>query len=155
QHCLYATEVSDLDPDLTGLPVVPLAVSMEMLAELAAALVGGLVPIRLERLRAYNWIALDDGPRTIRLEAASLSETDGQIRVSARICDDAGLPLVQAVVVLADAAQVPYAADLAPASLTDPQPSIGRDEDLYLTGMFHGPLFHSVASVAAWDASGM
>ena len=39
--------------------------------------------------------------------------------------------------------------------LADPQPSIGRDEDLYLTGMFHGPLFHSVAGVAAWDASGM
>ncbi len=155
QHCLYASTVSDLDPDLTGLQVVPLAVSLEMLAEVAVASVGGLVPIRLEQLRAYNWIALDDGPRTIRLEAAPLSDTDGHVRVSARIRDDAGMPLVEAVVVLAVAAQAPAPADLEPAPLSDPQPSIGRDEDLYLTGMFHGPLFQSVASVAAWDASGM
>jgi acyl transferase domain-containing protein/phosphopantetheinyl transferase len=155
QHCLYTSEVSDLDPEQTGLPVVPLAVSMEMLAEVAVASVGGLVPIRLEQLRAYNWIALDDGPRTIGLEAVPLSETDGQVRVSARIRDDSGMPLVEAVVVLAEAVQAPAASDLEPAPLTDPQPSIGRDEDLYLTGMFHGPLFQSVASVAAWDASGM
>ena len=155
QHCLYASTVSDLDPDLTGLQVVPLAVSLEMLAEVAVASVGGLVPIRLEQLRAYNWIALDDGPRTIRLEATPLSDTDGHVRVSARIRDDAGMPLVEAVVVLAGAAQAPAPADLEPAPLSDPQPSIGRDEDLYLTGMFHGPLFQSVASVAAWDASGM
>ena len=155
QHCLYATHVSDLDPELTGLPVVPLAVSMEMLAEVAAAAVGGLVPIRLEQLRAHNWIALDDGPRTIGLEAVPLSDTDGHVRVSARLRDDAGMPLVEAVVVLAEAVRSPPAADLEPAPLVDPQPSIGRDDELYLTGMFHGPLFQSVAAVAAWDATGL
>src|SRR5208283_1295087 len=77
QHCLCANAVSDLDPDLTALPVVPLAVSMEMLAEVAVASVGGLAPIRLEQLRAYNWIALDDGPRTVGLEAVPLSQSDG------------------------------------------------------------------------------
>lgn len=154
-HCLYATEVSDLDPDLTGLPVVPLAVSMEMLAEVAVASVGGLIPIRLEQLRAYNWVALDDGPRTIALEAVRYASADGRTRVSARIRDEAGMPLVEAVVVLAAAPEVPAAADLEPPPLTDPQASIGRDEDLYLTGMFHGPLFHSIAGVAAWDATGM
>jgi acyl transferase domain-containing protein/phosphopantetheinyl transferase len=155
QHCLYATHVSDLNPELTGLPVVPLAVSMEMLAEVASAAVSGLVPIRLEQLRAHNWIALDDGPRTIGLEAVPLSNTDEYVRVSARIRDDTGMPLVEAVVVLAEAARSPPAADLQPAPLIDPQPSIGRDDELYLTGMFHGPLFQSVAAVAAWDATGL
>ncbi len=112
QHCLYASEVSDLDPELSGLPVVPLAVSMEMLAEVAVAAVGGLVPIRLEQLRAHNWIALDDGPRTIQLEAVRLSEAEGEVRLSARIRDAAGLPLVEAVVVLAEAPRQPEASAL-------------------------------------------
>jgi len=50
---------------------------------------------------------------------------------------------------------LPPAADLEPAPLVDPQPSIGPDDELYLRGMFHGPLFQSVAAVAAWDATGM
>jgi acyl transferase domain-containing protein/phosphopantetheinyl transferase len=154
QHCLYANEVSDLDPNLTGLPVVPLAVSMEMLAEVAAASVGGLVPMRLERLRAYNWIALDDGPRTIGLKAVPVFEVDGLIRVSACISDDAGMPLVEAVVVLAEAPRPP-ASDVQPAPLVEPQPPNTRDDELYMTGMFHGPLFHSVEGVEAWDASGL
>ena len=44
QHCLCANEVSDLDPDLAALPVVPLSVSMEMLAEVAVASVGAFDP---------------------------------------------------------------------------------------------------------------
>ncbi len=154
QHCLYATVISDLDPDLTGLPVVPFAVSMEMLAEVAAASANGLVPIRLERLRAYNWIALDDGRRTIGLKAIPLSATDGLIRVSACISDDADTPLVEAIVVLAEAPRLP-ASDVQAAPLVHPQPPNTRDDELYLTGMFHGPLFHSVEGVESWDANGL
>jgi len=155
QHSLWASEVSDLDPNLTSVPTVPLAVGIELLAEVAAALVGGVVPIRLEEVRSLAWIALDDGPRTIRLEAALLSEMEGLIRVSARIRDVAGMSLAEAVVVLADARRQPDALEVQPAPLMDPQPSIIRDEELYLTGMFHGPMFQSVKSVAAWDAGGV
>jgi len=154
-HCLYATHVSDLDSDLTGLPVVPLAVTLEMMAEVAVACRSGLIPIRIEQVRAFNWIALDYGSRTISLHASPLSESEGQVRIATRIRDDAGLPLAEAVLVLAESPPVPDPAEIAPAPLLDPQPSIGRDEDLYLTGMFHGPMFKSVASVAAWDETGM
>jgi acyl transferase domain-containing protein len=54
QHVLYAMEVSELDPGLTSLPVVPMAVSMEILAEAASALMGGVAPRRLEQVSATN-----------------------------------------------------------------------------------------------------
>ena len=155
QHCLCANEVSDLHPDLTSLPVVPLSVSMEMLAEVAVASVGRLVPIRLEQVRAYNWIALEDGFRTVRLEALPISGADQLVRVSARIRDGAGMPFVEAVVVLADAVRTPDAADLQFAPLTDPQDPIWPSDELYRTGMFHGPLFHSLEYLEAWDGTGL
>ncbi len=156
QHCLCANEVSDLDPNLTALPIVPLAVSMELLAEVAVASVGGgLVPIRFEQLRAYNWIALDEGSRTVGLEAHPLSSADGLVRVTARIRDGAGMPFVEAVVVLADAARSPAASGLSVPPLTKPQAPIWPSDELYRTGMFHGPLYHSIESLAAWDDSGL
>ena len=112
-------------------------------------------PIRFEQLRAYNWIALDDGFRTVRLEALPISGADRLVRVSARIRDGAGMPFVEAVVVLADAVRSPDAADLQSAPLTNPQAPIWPSDELYRTGMFHGPLFHSIEYLEAWDDTGL
>ena len=156
QHCLCANAVSDLDPDLTALPIMPLAVSMELLAEVAVALAGGgFVPIRFEQLRAYNWIALDEGCRTDGLEAHSLSDADGLVRVTARIRDGAGMPFVGAVVVLANTVRASDPSELQVAPLTEPLAPIWPSDELYRTGMFHGPLYHSVESLAAWDDTGL
>ena len=59
----------------------------------------------------YNWIALDEGSRTVGLEAHPLSSADGLVRVTARIRDGAGMPFVEAVVVLADAVRPPDPSD--------------------------------------------
>jgi acyl transferase domain-containing protein/phosphopantetheinyl transferase len=156
QHCLCANAVSDLDPDLTALPILPFAVSMELLAEVAVASVGGgLVPIRFEQLRAYNWIALDEGFRRVGLEAHPLSDADGLARVTARIRDGAGMPFVEAIVVLADAVRSPDPSELQVAPLKQPQAPNWPSDELYRTGMFHGPLYHSVESLAAWDDTGL
>lgn len=156
QHCLCANAVSDLDPDLTALPIMPLAVSMELLAEVAVASVGGgLAPIRFEQVRAYNWIALDEGSRTVGLEAHRVPSADGLVRVTARIRDGAGMPFVEAVVVLADAVRSPASSELPVARLSKPQPPTWPSDELYRTGMFHGPLYHSIESLAAWDDTGL
>ena len=129
---------------------------MELLAEVAVASVGALIPIRLEQVRAHNWITVEDGFRTIRLEAAPMPKADGLVRVNARIGDPAGgMPFVEACVVLADAARVPKSADLQFAPLVDPRAPAWTSDELYRTGMFHGPLFHSVDTLLAWDDAGL
>lgn len=151
-HVLYATHVSDLDPALTALPVVPLAVSLEMLAEIASALDGTFIaPVRLENVRAHNWVALDEGFRALTLKATRLPPEGGERRYSALVTDDDGYPLVEAVVVFADA--YPMVAEVPP--LEAPRAPIWRDEDLYSTGMFHGPLYHSISGLISWNEAGL
>ncbi|QIB35180.1 type I polyketide synthase [Ancylobacter pratisalsi] len=150
-HVLYASIVSDLDPALTALPVVPLAVSLEMLAEVASALDGqGEAPVRLEKVRAHNWVALDEGWRRLVLSSSPLPGHEGERRFAASVAADDGAPLVDAEVVFGAPVAVGEVAPLAA-----PRPPEWRDEDLYTTGMFHGPLYHSIAGLTAWDEHGL
>jgi acyl transferase domain-containing protein/phosphopantetheinyl transferase len=155
QHVLCCAHVSDLDPDLTGLPVVPLAASLEMMAEAASELTGRLRPIRLEQVRLLNWIALDDGRRALRLEARLLSGSGSadEVRVAVGIADEGGQLLLEAEIVLADSSPAASGAPAPP--LAAPRPAVWKDEELYTTGMFHGPMYHSVASLLAFDDGGI
>jgi acyl transferase domain-containing protein/phosphopantetheinyl transferase len=139
-HVLYAAQVSDADPALQALPVLPLAVSLEMAVEAAACLTG-TVGGALARVRARDWIAFDDGPATLTTEAAL--QPDGAT-VAVRI--------LRGDTLLFEAEVLPDAADPVPLPpLADPQPPVWQDADLYTTGMFHGPLFQGVAHLLQWS----
>ncbi|MEZ4609431.1 MAG: hypothetical protein R2838_04085 [Caldilineaceae bacterium] len=56
-------------PGMSPLPLVPFAVSMEYMAEVAATLRPGWFVRRLEKLRSYRWLALDAGTLPLRLRA--------------------------------------------------------------------------------------
>ncbi|WP_372603475.1 acyltransferase domain-containing protein, partial [Actibacterium sp.] len=150
-HVLYCTEVSDLDPSRVGLPVVPLAVSMEMLAEAAAALAPDLTVLRLEQVRTYDWVLVEDGFDTLTIEATRLTTGSEEARFNARVRRGEST-LMEANVVLGTA-QPDAGFTLPP--LQAPLAPVWRDEDLYTTGMFHGPLFHAISSLSAWDQGGL
>ena len=52
-----------------ALPVVPLTISMEMLAEAATALLPNKLLLGMKDIRAYRWIALDENRLTLELIA--------------------------------------------------------------------------------------
>jgi acyl transferase domain-containing protein/phosphopantetheinyl transferase len=147
-HVLYARTVSELDPALTALPVVPLSVSMEMLIEAAALLADQPYVVALENVRAHNWVAVEDERRTIELRARRTPEAG---RIHAAVCD--GDTVLFEGEVLFAAAPLTTAEPLP--ALVAPQAPRWRDEELYTSGMFHGPLFHSIAHLVAWDHTGM
>ena len=149
-HVLYTTHVSDIDPSRVALPVVPLAVSMEMLAEAACALAPGLMPVRLEDVKTLDWVLVEDGYETLTLRAKTLGTDAAATVVHAQVCRDDTV-LMEARVVMAAASQAP-----APlGALAAPKPPVWRDDELYTTGMFHGPLFHAIASLTQWDETGL
>ena len=154
-HTLYAHQVSERDPDLTALPVVPLTVSLELLAETASLVARSDQVVALERVRAFNWVALDIGYKTVRARAVRLEprtvDPAGGIRVAAALYEEEQL-LLECEVVL-EAAQSFLPPPLPP--LTAPVAPVWRDTDLYTRGMFHGPLFHSVKALLAWDGGGV
>ncbi len=144
QHVLYASAVSDIDPDLYALAVQPIAVSVEVAME-AAYLLTGVAPNAMENLKALNWVAFDKGPATYRIEAQRLSDT--RVRVSLYF----GTELLLETDTVADGV-------LAGAALPDlsaPRAPVWQDDELYTTGMFHGPLYQCVSGLLAWDESGV
>ncbi len=139
--------VSDSQPELFGLSCVPFAVSLEVMAE-ACALLAGRVDVRvIENVKAFDWVALDDGALTFEVRADVIDRDKG--RYAARVITARGPVLT---------AEFGFEADwqLPPVpGLTDPRESCLNAPNLYATGMFHGPVFQSMTYVEAWDDGGI
>ncbi len=143
-HVFYTSFVSDADHGLTALPVLPLAVSLELVAEATLALLGA-APTRLEQVRARDWVSFDDGAATLTIKALRLSPFGAAVQIlrGERVLFEAQ----GWTDILAPAPDLPM--------LTAPRAPTWSDDQLYTTGMFHGPLFHGVASLQAWDDGGL
>ncbi len=154
-HVLYASEVSDLDPALSGLSVVPLAVSMEMAAEIASVVARHPVLSGFENVRTYDWIALDRGSRSLTLTAKRRTDVSGEVdgaeRITAVITDGPARLFETEVIFHAAPVAVPPTLP----DLIVRRPSVWRGEELYDSGMFHGPLFQSIGGLEAWDETGI
>jgi len=131
-----------------ALVVVPLALSIEALAEAAAALVPDRVVTGLRDVRAHRWLAVEDAP--VEVEVAARRLADDLVAVALH---EAGEPTaaVEGVVVLG------LAYPEAPAPLPEPPgsaPSRWTPERLYTDVMFHGPRWQAVAAVETTAPAG-
>jgi acyl transferase domain-containing protein/phosphopantetheinyl transferase len=158
--------VSDADGDLLALAVMPLTMSLEILAEAAAYVVPGRVVTGMRDIRAYRWIAFDGTAQVLEIAARRLSgraATDDQepiqVRVQIRnLTEDAQSddppksPVVEATVLLADGYPPPPAP--LPLELVGERPSRWISGRLYLDAMFHGPCWQGVASIDRTGANG-
>ncbi len=141
--------VSRTDSSLHALALMPLAMSIEILAESAACLFDGLVVTGLRDVRAHHWVAFADAPHTIELEAVSLGPTAGRQHVHVELRDldaedHATGPAVEATVVLAPG--FPAAPPPRELVIDAGRPSRWRAAELYEV-MFHGPSWQGVRSV--------
>jgi acyl transferase domain-containing protein/4'-phosphopantetheinyl transferase EntD len=152
--------VSVNDESLTALPVMPLTMSMEMLAEAAAALVPGRLLIEIKNIRAHRWITLEKGRVTLRLTArrkasAAAEEVEVQINEVAAVTageEGQGITLIEGTAVFGDRyPEPPVSGEF---SLRSERPSKWAPEQLYSEGMFHGESFRGVVSVDRWGEDG-
>lgn len=164
--------VSLVDEGLVALPVVPLTMSMEMLAEAAAVLVPGTVVVGMKEVHAHRWIALDEGVLTLELTARRKDHSEQEVEVRIREAADASgqaadpreaadafreaadprsavaaadAPIIEGTVVLGDA--YPEPPEAGGSRLRSAGPSMWATDRLYEDLMFHGPSFRGVASV--------
>jgi acyl transferase domain-containing protein/phosphopantetheinyl transferase len=154
------TRVSVNDPELTGLPVMPLTMSMEILAEAASLLAPGKVLIGMKNIRAHRWVTFEQKKIAIQIVAQCKSSTPQQevkveIRetgnpVSARNVLD--LPIAQGTIVFGE--QFPPPAETSQLKLRSERLCNLRGAQLYPEGLFHGPAFQGVDSVNRWGEDG-
>jgi acyl transferase domain-containing protein/phosphopantetheinyl transferase len=148
-HTLGRT-VSRTDPGLSALAVMPLAMSLETLAEAAACLLPGRLVTGMRDVRAYHWLSWEDAPQTLELRARRLAADaarDG-VHVELRTVGDdatAGGAAVEGDVLVDDVfpePPSPIAADLSEGRRTRFEP--GR---LYGEAMFHGESWQAVRAL--------
>jgi acyl transferase domain-containing protein len=138
--------VSAEDPSLLGLTLVPLTVTMEMLAEGGALLEPGKLLVGMRDIRASRWITLEKQGYTI--EATARQMAPGEVHVALREAGVAGTLrpiLAEAVAIFAE--HYPDAGPQRPFVLENEKRSAWVPEQLYRTGMFHGPLMQGTKSV--------
>ncbi|MCB9152616.1 MAG: polyketide synthase dehydratase domain-containing protein [Caldilineae bacterium] len=154
-------EISRLDPELLALPIVPLTVTMEILAETAAVLAPGQVLTGMRNLRAYRWIILQQGAARLHMTAKRRAGADGnEFDVVVRVLpDDDAAPAGPAPAVaegtMVFAAAYPDPPAVATLALHDERPSQWQPERLYRDGMFHGPSFRAVKSIERIGSNGL
>jgi malonyl CoA-acyl carrier protein transacylase len=157
-HTLGGT-VSEVENDLRALSVVPLTFSMEILAEGAALLMPGKKLVGMREIRAYRWIGLDRGSRTLKVSAVLNAKEGGEVKTEIREVDDennknstAGLPILEGTMIFDD--DYPALPLATPFALHKQRKSKWTGRDLYDGFMFHGPLLQGVASMDMWGEDG-
>ena len=147
RHHVMTGPVSNTDPQLEGLSCIPMAVSLEMMAEACAVLAGRTDVTVIENIRAFDWIALDDDELSVEVKAEVIDRGAGCFRAS--VATARGVAL---------SAEFQFDGErLLPKlpELQERRESCWNDPDLYTTGMFHGPVFRSLRHIDAWDDSGI
>ncbi|HLV02076.1 MAG TPA: beta-ketoacyl synthase N-terminal-like domain-containing protein, partial [Acidobacteriota bacterium] len=148
--------ISALAPERNGLPVVPLTISMELLAEVASTLFPGQVLVAMKDVRAYRWISLEEPLPELEIFAEVVSGHPGEVRVFARkVPPSQGTPspvLLEGTMVFAD--QYPDPPEPGSFHLRAETSSSWTPERLYREGMFHGPAFQAVKEIVRTGEDG-
>ena len=151
-HTLGGRNASAIDPSQHGLPFMPMAFSLEMMAEAASYLRPGRLVVGMKRVRLQRWIPFDDEPITVELTARVRPEFPDEVAIE--ICDlgnavrpgNSDSPAVIGTVLLDDHYPVPPPPEAFP--LTREGPCRYTPHQLYdgERRLFHGPLFEALDS---------
>ncbi|MBZ8141668.1 beta-ketoacyl synthase [Rubrivivax gelatinosus] len=133
-----------------GLACVAFMASLELMAEACGVLAGRFDLGAIENVKAYDWIALDDGEITLEVRAELLDHAAG--RYAAQVSTARGIAVSGEFLFAA----APRLGGVAPLAERRPW---GIDVPHVYThgryGMFHGPVFQSIAAFDGWDDSGI
>ena len=150
-HTLGGRQVSKVDPDQHGLPVVPMTFTLEMMAEAAEILVPGRVVTALRRIQLFRWLEVnEDDPVTVEVTARRVpSEENGAACVEVEVRDlgpasqPASSPIVAARVLVILQSEYPAPPPATPLHLTHERSSNVSLTQMYLN-LFHGPMLQGV-----------
>ena len=150
RHHTIGGRPSALDESLGAMPVVPLTVSLEIMAEVASILTPGRHLSEIRDVRASRWFNLDGDQRSV-VVSAKRRRSDGGDAIEVQILEgdagapEVGRPIIEGTMMFAgEYGSPPAPIDLA---LRDEHPYRFAPQDFYRTVMFHGPSFQSVVSM--------
>ncbi len=150
-HTVGGRQISRVDPEQHGVPVVPMTFTLEMLAEAAGLLAPDRVVTAIKQIRLLRWLAYElDEPGLIEVSAKLSGATNaGDLLVTAEVRDFGpahephakGARVAQGTVVLS--AAYPPAPPAGDFPIASERPLPMTVEQVY-HNLFHGPLFQGV-----------
>ena len=153
-------EISVTDKGLVALPVVPLTMSIEILAEAGTLLIPDKKLIAIKEIRAHRWLALEEDELSIEVTAHRPADSENMVDVKIYIVPDGEGAKKQfafeGTTVFGD--HYPQPPTLDRFSLRGERTSkwaTHSSKRLYDEAMFHGPRWQGVASVERWGEDGM
>jgi acyl transferase domain-containing protein/phosphopantetheinyl transferase len=157
----FGGQVSAVDETLEPLPVMPMTMGMELMAETAALLMPGKLLIEMKDIQTYQWIDLEEEQALLQTSArrrvGDPDEVEVRVHNLGKTGEDnggKGALALQGVMVFADA--YPDPPQLPPLALTSPRRPEFTAEEMYQEGlMFHGPRFQGVAALDAIAEEGV
>jgi len=135
------------DPDLMGLPCVPLMASLEIMAEAAAALMGRRDLGLIENLQGSRWLTVESAQATLSVQATRVGETSADVEIWA----DGS----KAVQVRLTFGHLTPPAEALPQVIPEAEYCAPGAYETYAEHIFHGPVFQSIEYVTAWSPTGI
>jgi malonyl CoA-acyl carrier protein transacylase/phosphopantetheinyl transferase len=136
--------VSASDPLLTGFPIVPFTILMEIMAEAATAIAPRQTVVGMREVKVHRWLALDRGPLELEVSADWCGDQQISVRIVSAGESDQGA-IAEGVVAMAGS--YPASPESRPLELVNERAYKWSPGQLYEQAMFHGPLFRGVRSI--------
>ncbi len=154
QHTVGGRELSQVDPDQHGLPIVPMTFSIEMLAESAQILCPGLVVTAMSKVRLYkglDYSTTDLSTAQVSAEVNCNKSTDDIVIVEAGLYqwkdgETIDLKRPAATAFLEMRSHFPLAPPAAPFEVIDERPCEITIPQLY-QNLFHGEEYQGVVEL--------
>ncbi|MGH8549676.1 MAG: beta-ketoacyl synthase N-terminal-like domain-containing protein [Methylococcales bacterium] len=147
-HTFFGRGLSSHEPEITPLPVTPLAVTLELMAEAAVQLHPECSVRALSDIRISRWLAMFTNTRRVRMVARA--SDDGTVQVAILEADREGMnaEIAHATIELSDEPR-----ELGSQRLPDPvlHPPPWTKDQLYGKVLFHGPAFRAIDEVTHWS----
>jgi acyl transferase domain-containing protein/phosphopantetheinyl transferase len=159
-HTLGGTP-SKSHPELLPLPVIPFTISMEILAEAAAYLLGGdKVVIGIYNIRGYRWLALEQGQLDLGIFAQLQPQQEAKTwDVRVQLFQFGTTEATKRNLVFEGYVRLSEKSPSSPVPITstleNPKPHIWSESELYSLGMYHGPRFQTVKRIPQVDEQGI
>lgn len=159
-HC-FDSFACEIDPNRERLCIVPLTVSVEMMAEVASLLAPGQRVTKIRRVAAGKWIEVEAGGAPVTLQIEATRNAEGAARVTIKHYDaehgdsaQPGRPLAECIVEFADSFErAPQPVVLNPKDARTPLCSAERMYEE--RRMFHGPSFQGVCAIDSVGTNGL
>ena len=162
QHTVGGRELSQVDPEQYGLPVVPMTFSIEMLAEVSRSLFPGLQVTAMRDIKLYKWLDYKEvGEATAQVSATVDFEStnNAQVVINAELFHSQGTEISNpdrpaATATVEMATQFPEA-PAAPHFEVINERTCGVTREVLYKNLFHGEEFQGVNEFGPFGDDGI